>query len=163
VSQVQAVRVAALLTLSDDPAAAVVSGEAMRVALVLLDHLTEHARRAHQAGRDTRQTGARRVLRYLRTLGCEYGGTPSIHSQPPSEGGSEGYEGVTVSTRDVHQRFRENSWCQAPDDAREALLDLADLGWLRGPLRETGPKGGRPSERWAVNPAAFRTPHDSRL
>jgi putative DNA primase/helicase len=43
-----------------------------------------------------------------------------------------------------------------PDSVRKAADLLADYAWLRKDLTPTGATGGRPSERYTINPAAMK-------
>jgi putative DNA primase/helicase len=42
------------------------------------------------------------------------------------------------------------------ESARKAADLLVDYGWLRKDLTPSGATGGRPSERYAINPAAMK-------
>ena len=44
----------------------------------------------------------------------------------------------------------------SPDDVRKAADLLVDFDWLRRECTTPGPSGGRPSERYLINPAALR-------
>ncbi len=50
------------------------------------------------------------------------------------------------------------SWAglTSPDDVRKAADLLAEFDWLRRECTTPGPSGGRPSERYLINPAALR-------
>ena len=43
-----------------------------------------------------------------------------------------------------------------PDAVRKAAELLADYGWLVRDTVPTGPAGGRPSDRYIINPAALK-------
>jgi hypothetical protein len=64
-----------------------------------------------------------------------------------------------VSTRQAWRRFRDQAWCRRAEDARTVLADLAQLGWLDGPHKGTGP--GRPTELWLLHPRL--TEHYARM
>ena len=124
-------RLAAVLALAEDPTRRVVEVEHVAAALSLADALTTHAGAAfrimrHAAERDP----STRLVALLR------------RKRVP-----------VVTTRDIWQAVRDqSSWVTGAEDVRRALLTLVDLGYLRGPVVVTGPKGGRPSERWEVHP-----------
>ena len=121
-------RIAAILALADDPERTSVPVEYVRAALSLADPLIRHALAAFDVLRHAaRQDPPSRVAEILRRLG-----------KP------------TATTRGVFLLARAQSWCDHTEDARDALEELADLGWVRGPVKVQ--TGGRPSERWDVHP-----------
>jgi hypothetical protein len=67
--------------------------------------------------------------------------------------GAVGAEG-TFAKRDVYQR----NWTGlgTPEAVEDALKVLEDTYWVRPASRDSGPLGGRPSDRWVVNPGVHR-------
>jgi hypothetical protein len=60
-------------------------------------------------------------------------------------------DGPSITKRDLYQRVRSRAAFQAVDNLNDALDTLEDYGWIRR-VRQTGPKGGRPSELVRLNP-----------
>jgi putative DNA primase/helicase len=58
------------------------------------------------------------------------------------------------SCRDVY--LKEWSGLDTPETVKHAAEVLRDAGWLREVLRESGPLGGRPSNRYIVNPGVWQ-------
>jgi putative DNA primase/helicase len=50
-----------------------------------------------------------------------------------------------------------NGWSglDSPETVKLAVEVLADMGWVRAAMSDTGPFGGRPSNRYAVNPGVW--------
>lgn len=132
----QLVRIAALLTLFDEPDTAEIAENEMREAIALAPYFVSHALAAFDlmSGRRSPLEPARAVLAWIRR------------------------KGLTEFT--VRQAWRDLSgqaWATATEEVREALADLEDLGWLC--LRTTTDqprRRGRPSEIYDVNPEALR-------
>lgn len=124
-------RIAALLALADNPHTATVEVTHITAALSLADVLVDHAAATMALLRTTGASSpSSLVLDALRKVGTS-----------------------TVTTREVVTVCREQAWTnRRSEPVREVLLDLAELGWLRGPVTLTSEKGGRPSERWLVHP-----------
>jgi putative DNA primase/helicase len=125
----QLARIAAVLALSEDPTRTTVPLEYVENALSLSDSLIRHALSTFAVMRNSEQEDpARRVIATLRKL-----------------------RAPDVSTRQVQQEIRGQAWVKSGkvDAVREALEDLADLGYVRPVTVKTG---GRPSERWLVHP-----------
>ena len=55
--------------------------------------------------------------------------------------------------RDIH--LKGWSGLDTPEAARQAVEVLVDARWLRAVAGESGANGGRPSERFSVNPGVF--------
>lgn len=125
-------RLAAVLALAEDPTRRVVEVEHVTAALSLADALAAHAGAAFRIMRHAaKKDPATRLVAALRRIGAPL-----------------------VTTREVWQAVRDqSSWVSGTEDVRRGLLDLADLGYVRGPVLVTGSKGGRPSERWEVHPS----------
>jgi putative DNA primase/helicase len=60
----------------------------------------------------------------------------------------------TLMARDVYR----HGWggLDTPASVGEALDILEDAGWVRHQWEKPGPKGGRPPDRWQVNPRIFK-------
>jgi putative DNA primase/helicase len=60
----------------------------------------------------------------------------------------------SVTKRDIYR----NQWTglDTPDNVGDALKVLEDAGWVRTANDEVGPYGGRPVDRWWVNPKIVR-------
>jgi len=87
------------------------------------------------------QSHARRVY------GCIV--SPELHAaRELAERIRQGKIPTEFSTRDVY--LKGWSGLGTPDEARAALRVLEDCGWIRRAGGEEG--GGRPSERWQINP-----------
>lgn len=131
----QLVRIAALLSLFDDPHATEVRGWAMREAVSLAPYLTDQALAAFDTinGRHARSARPRAVLGWLRRSRL-----------------------TSFTVRDAQRALNGQKWVQDVEAVRDVLGDLADLGWIR---LATGaapvpPQRGRPaSARFEVNPA----------
>lgn len=123
-------RIAAVLALADDPHRSTVTADHVAAALSLADGLVTHAAAAlgslRASGAGSPPERVRQVLRHL--------------------GEAE------VSTRDVFKAVQGQAWAGSTDAVRAVLDVLAELGYVRGPVKVTSPKGGKPSERWQVWP-----------
>jgi len=123
----QLARIAAVLALAEDPTRTTVPREYVENALSLSDSLIRHALATFAVMRKSDQEDpARRVIAALRKL-----------------------RAPDVSTRQVHKEIQGQAWVRGAESVREALEDLADLGYVRPVTVKTG---GRPSERWLVHP-----------
>jgi hypothetical protein len=126
----QLARIAAVLALSEDPTRTTVPLEYVENALSLSDSLIRHALSTFAVMRKSDQEDpARRVIAALRKL-----------------------RAPDVSTRQVHKAVQGQVWVKVggAESVREALEDLADLGYVRGPI--TRKTGGAPTARWLVHP-----------
>jgi putative DNA primase/helicase len=67
--------------------------------------------------------------------------------------GVVGVEG-SLTRRDVYR----NQWTalDTPDAVGDALKILEDAGWVRPANEQPGPFGGRPADRWLVNPKVLK-------
>lgn len=130
----QLVRIAALFTLFDNPAATTVDEHVMRDVVDLAPYLTDHAQHAFwtMAGRYSKANRPRIVLGWLRRKKLD-----------------------EFSVRDARRALGGQEWAQDVDAIRVVLEELEDLGWIRqkATTASTGP-GRKPSERYEVNPAA---------
>jgi hypothetical protein len=124
-------RVAATLTLLEDPAATVVTASAARAATGITQAAIDHARYLFAEGaRAALLSPPLRVLTWIVATNA-----------------------TTVTTNQVNTRFRGQTWCEDADSARDVLVKLTVDGWLRQvPKAPPTDKGGRPSEKWLVHP-----------
>lgn len=123
-------RIAALFALLENPYATTITATHMRAAMSMAPALVEHATATLRVLRNTGDTGpVRRILDALSSL-----------RQP------------VVSTRDVYQKVRDQAWVDDTESVRDVLHELAEDDYLRGPVKKVGPKGGKPSEQWHLNP-----------
>ncbi len=130
--------IAALLTVADDPHAVDIGAEAMTWAVEWARWLEGHAlaARCEVAGVGPLERMTRRVATWL-----------------------EGRDVVTL--REVHQARRTKAFDTA-DQFRGVFDRLEDAGYVRRLPTQTGPQGGRPSDRYQVNPLhTSRRTHDS--
>jgi putative DNA primase/helicase len=67
--------------------------------------------------------------------------------------GAVGQDG-SMTRRDVYR----HQWTglDTPDNVGDALKVLEDAGWVRPANDESGPFGGRPADRWLVNPKVIQ-------
>ncbi len=67
-----------------------------------------------------------------------------------------GRNGVPMESFAPHE-VAKKGWAglASPEDVRKAAYVLADYDWLRLEVGQSGAKGGRPGERYAINPAAM--------
>lgn len=146
-----AVRVAAVMQLLEDPAASAISGRIGQAAAGYGRLMVDHARHLFTGSRQAVEASPRgKVLAWL-ALDPQ---NPYNPHNPTEAGGYRGYRGFRggVRTTDAWQRFRDQEWCKQTESVREVMRDLASLGWLSGPVKSTGEKGGRPTETWRLHP-----------
>jgi len=112
-----------------------VSLEHARQAAAFCDYLESHARRVYSMIVSAERQGAAELGRRL-TQGWKRS------------------EGV-FTVRDIYQ----NDWrgLETPNKVRLVLPILEDANWIRCVPQEVNSLGGRPSERYAINPKAGRT------
>jgi putative DNA primase/helicase len=98
------------------------------------DYLESHARRVYSCVVSPRMKAAADLADKLRK-------------------GSVGEEG-TVTRRDIYR----HQWTglDTPENVGDALEVLRDAGWVRPAPTESGLVGGRPADRWLVNPKVRR-------
>jgi putative DNA primase/helicase len=125
---------AAVFELTDDGTAEV-SLEHAKQAAELCDYLESHARRIYSCIVTPQLRAARELAHKIKTHKI-------------------GANGV-FSRRDVYI----NGWSglDSPDAVKHAAEVLEDSGWIRSLLQESGPSGGRPSDRYEINPRVWRT------
>jgi len=135
----QLVRIAALLTLFDNPNVTTISDVPMRGALDLAPYLTGQALAAFDAinGRHARAARPRAVLAWLRRKNI-----------------------TEFTVRQARRDLGGQNWATSVDAVRDVLDELEDLGWIRlhsQPEPERRGAGRARSERYEVNPATHRT------
>jgi hypothetical protein len=54
----------------------------------------------------------------------------------------------------TYREIQQKCWkgLKTPEEIRMALKSHCDAGWVRPVEKQSGPDGGRPSERYEVNP-----------
>ncbi len=111
-----------------------VSLDHARRAAAFCDYLESHARRVYSCIVTPQLRSAQELAAKItdRKIGTEIG--------------NEGF----FTSRDVYRK----GWTglDSPELVERAATILVDSGWLRDMPNETGPDGGRPSKRYAVNP-----------
>jgi putative DNA primase/helicase len=108
-------------------------------ALAWVEHLRSHAERIYSAATTPATAGAAALLAKIKA------------------GRLCDTDGVMMETFTPRQVAVKN-WAGlgTPDDVRKAADLLVDYGWLASDLRGSSAKGGRPSERYHVNPMAMK-------
>lgn len=138
----QVLRIAAVLTLFEDPDCLTISGEVMDDAICLVPYMIGHARRVADLMSSERQSKlgpARAVLEWLRRT--------ETNGRFPAG--------------DVEKGVRGQQWCTSMDDVDAAIGLLEGSGWLRRidpPAREDGAKGRPPKARFVAHPDVFADP-----
>lgn len=132
----QVLRIAAVLTLFENPAADVVPGDVMDDAVSLVPYLIAHARLVSDLMSSERQSKlgpARAVLDWLRRKEVE----------------------GRFSAGDVEKGVRGQAWCTEMADVDDALDVLVQAGWLRQidpPERKEGQRGRPQKPRFVAHP-----------
>jgi len=133
----QLVRVATLLALFDQPHVDRIDATWVRQAINLAPYFISQASAAFRlmAGNTSRTARPRIVLTWIRRKHL-----------------------TEFTVRDVRRGLGGQEWAKDVEEIRAALDELEDLGWVQMlPQPDTGSRAGRkPSERYAVNPAAHR-------
>ena len=145
------VRIAALYELAANPQSSVVSGDNMKAAVALAPYLQEHALKALTAA--LQDQPMHKVLSYL---------VEKQEATQPQQSDSVGFVGAIPSylftTRQLQQHFGKSSWLAHSDNQaatlRGVLVQLSKDHWLQLVPTQSTAQGGRPAERWAVNPKA---------
>lgn len=129
-------RIAALLTLAEDPQATTVPLEQWTIAEGLTEYLARHA---HAAWLPRGLSPAEQLLTDLR------------HKRPWEVPGSTDRPPGAFTTREIFERIKgQTSWVQNVDSIREALNKLHEHGWIRPLNPPPGP--GRKPEIWQAHP-----------
>jgi hypothetical protein len=127
-------RIAAVLTLLENPNAVTVEARHVTAALSMFPSFVNHARAFFD------------VLRAVDADDIEHKALAAIIKMGQS----------TFTTRELHTKVRGQAWVNSVEDVRQVLADLTegytdtDCGPVRGPIQHTS--GGRPSEAWQVHP-----------
>jgi phage/plasmid primase-like uncharacterized protein len=131
---------ALLFALIDTPDSGGVIHEAELIrALAMGDYLRSHANRLYAAATTPETKGAEILLSKIKA------------------GKLVGSDGVIYSRFTPRQVAMKNwSGLGSPADARKAAELLVDYDYLRREAEPTGASGGRPSERYAINPAVLK-------
>ncbi len=132
----QLVRIAACLTLYEDPRAREISLERMNDVLALAPYLIAHARAVFDLmgrNREGKLKPLRDVLAWL-----------STRPEPGSD----------FSARDAWQALKGREWAEDMDAMSDVLLQLEDHGWiaLLPPPDRQGRRGRKPSPKFQVHP-----------
>jgi hypothetical protein len=132
-------RLAAIITLANDPDASTVTVEAAEGAVALARYFAAHARRAFlEVDLLPEVSEARRcwqAIQGAKPRGSKWKEWPAV-----------------VSTRDVHDDCRTTPGLETSAAVSAALTRLAEEYHLLRPVERPEGKGGRPSERWEVHP-----------
>jgi putative DNA primase/helicase len=107
-------------------------------ALAWADYLRTHAERIYAAAVIPETAGARQLLDKIRAGKLREGDGASLNTFTPRQVAVKHWAGLGT-----------------PDAVRKAGDLLADYGWLVREAVATGTAGGRPSERYLVNPCAL--------
>jgi putative DNA primase/helicase len=113
-------------------------GELIR-ALAWGDYLRSHANRLYAAAVMPETTGAASLLAKIKAGKLTDTDGVMLESFTPRQIAVKGWAGLGT-----------------PEAVRKAADLLADYDWLRKDLTPTGATGGRPSERYTINPAAMK-------
>ncbi|MFI8303687.1 DUF3987 domain-containing protein [Streptomyces sp. NPDC085927] len=147
----QIIRLAACLTLYDNPAAAEIAEDAMTRSVALAPYLTAHARSAFALmSRDG--DGGRKLLRDILDR------LPQLLA-----------DDRTVTLRKIRESFkgRRAAGSAGAVDAeaiKEAMDELEELGWVAeipAPPRKPGQRGQRPSPKYDVHPWIYDPPEET--
>ncbi|MFD4972272.1 DUF3987 domain-containing protein [Streptomyces sp. NPDC058424] len=147
----QIIRIAACLTLYDNPAAAEIGEDAMTRSVALAPYLTAHARAAFALmSRDG--DGGRKLLRDILDR------LPQLLA-----------DDRTVTLRKIRESFkgRRASGSAGAVDAeaiKDAMDELEELGWVAeipAPPRKPGQRGQKPSPKYDVHPWIYDPPEET--
>ncbi len=130
---------ALVFALIDTPDSGNLIGEAELIrALAWGDYLRTHAQRLYAAAVIPETAGARALLAKIQALKLVDRDGVIADSFTPRQIAVKGWTGLTT-----------------PESVRKAADVLADYDWLRCDVQQAGAAGGRPSDRYIVNPAAL--------
>jgi uncharacterized protein DUF3987 len=138
----QVLRIAAILTLAEEPESLTVPGDVMDNVVALVPYLIAHAKLVADLMSQERQSKlgpARAVLTWLRK------------ARPPEP----------LRAADVEKAVRGQKWCLSTEDVDDALSLLERSGWVRWvplPERPQGAKGRPPKPRFEVHPEVLKPP-----
>ncbi|MFI2367267.1 DUF3987 domain-containing protein [Streptomyces sp. NPDC018833] len=137
----QLVRIAACITLFEDPAAQEISLERIQAALSMAPYFIAHARAVFDLMGKNRE-GALKPLRDLLTW---------LRSR--------GEPGADFSARDAWQALKGREWAEDMDAMTEVLKEMERHGWIAfRPTPDSGKPGRKPSPRYDVHPWVARPP-----
>ncbi len=144
----QLVRIAACITLFENPASREISGPRMEDAIAMAPYFIAHGRAVFDLmGRDSegRLKPARDLLAWLR-----------VRKDPAAP----------FAARDAWQALKGRRWAESMEVMTEALDDLEEYGWiaLQPQVETPGKRGRKPSPRYDVHPWVAEPqerPHDS--
>ncbi len=130
---------ALVFALIDTPDNEAVIGERELIrALAWGEYLRTHAQRLYAAAVIPETAGARALLAKIQALKLVDRDGVIADSFTPRQIAVKGWTGLTT-----------------PESVRKAADVLADYDWLRCDVQQAGAAGGRPSDRYIVNPAAL--------
>lgn len=130
---------ALVFALVDTPDTGFVIGEReLMRALSMGDYLRTHAERLYAAAVIPETAAAAALLNKIKGGKLVDRDGVLMESFAPHEVAKKGWAGLV-----------------SPEDVRKAAHVLADYDWLRLEAGQSGVKGGRPGERYAINPAAL--------
>lgn len=126
------VRIAAALTLLEDPNSVEIRGTVMADAVRIGTAYISHAIAAFGMTRPNAETyaQAKQVLAVIRRLASDTG---------------------SASRRDIHQKIRDRAWVETADSLERPLAVLTEYGHIRLAPKPEG-KPGRPSDIYELNP-----------
>ncbi|MER0476976.1 YfjI family protein [Streptomyces sp. Edi2] len=148
----QVIRLAACLTLFEDPDTLLIGEERIRAAIALVPYLVAHAKSVYDLmgpDGDGRLKPARDLLDWAR-------------SRPaPGQADVKKYQSARdepFRAREAWQALKGRRWAETMDDMNQAIQTLEDLGWLAylpDPQRPEGTRGRKPSPRFDVHPWVY--------
>ena len=131
----QLVRIAACITLYEDPHAQEISLDRIKAAISMAPYFIAHARAVFDLMGKNRE-GALKPLRDLLTW---------LRSRPKP--------GADFSARDAWQALKGREWAHDMDAMNEVLKDMERHGWIAfQPAQDSGRPGRKPSPRYDVHP-----------
>ncbi|MEV8307860.1 DUF3987 domain-containing protein [Streptomyces flavidovirens] len=139
----QLIRIAACLTLYEDPGAREISHQRMTDVITMAPYFIAHARAVFDLmgkNREGAMKPARDVLAWLKG-----------RKDP----------GADFSAREVWQALKGREWAEDMDAMNDVLLQLEEYGWLGliPPPDTAGKRGRKPSPRFAVHPWIANPPN----
>ncbi|MEU3340692.1 DUF3987 domain-containing protein [Streptomyces sp. NPDC006668] len=139
----QLIRIAACLTLYENPRSREISTERMNDVLGMAPYLIAHARAVFDLmgrNREGKLKPLRDILTWLRN-----------RADPAAD----------FSARDAWQALKGREWAEDMDAMNDALLQLEEHGWiaLLPPPDTQGRRGRKPSPKFAVHPSITTSPH----
>lgn len=151
----QVIRLAACLSLYENPDGLEISEGRIRSAIALVPYLVAHAKAAYDLmdeGSDGRLKPARELLEWIRSR-PEQGETDARKAQSDRT--------QPFRAREAWQALKGRRWANSMDDLNGAVKSLEDLGWvayLPELERPEGTRGRKPSPRFDVHPWVHTPP-----